>query len=141
MTNWVLSDHYTLLVFGGAADAQGRYHIELAHRHPLNNRRQEAVVLKYARLMLKDGLVAAFRGRPVAVCGDDADGVAPEHQQNLMMGGASVVEAVKVAKKLEPDNQEVVRSVDAFIDCITFFWKYVRSYAPEKDVMIRYMMI
>ncbi|CAK0888260.1 unnamed protein product [Prorocentrum cordatum] len=89
------NENYTLHIWGGVPDAAGRYNVELACRHPRNSRRQDATTQKYAKIILRDGMMEAFRGRLLAVNDDGESGAAKLDQKNQLMGGASIMEAAK----------------------------------------------
>ncbi|CAK0844874.1 unnamed protein product [Prorocentrum cordatum] len=106
---YVENENYILHIWGGVPDAAGRYNVELACRRPRNSRRQGATIHKYAKIILRDGMMEAFRGRLLAVNDDGESGTAKLDQNNQLMGGAGIVGAAKVAKRMEPDNVNIKR--------------------------------
>eukprot|EP00959_Pyramimonas_sp_CCMP1952_P382575 8016586-Pyramimonas_sp.AAC.1 len=113
------NENYTLHIWGGVPDAAGRYNVELACRHPRNSRRQDATTQKYAKIILRDGMMEAFRGRLLAVNDDGESGAAKLDQKNQLMGGASIMEAAKVAKRMDPttSTSSALRSQASRVAC------------------------
>ena len=71
----------------------------LLRRHPINNRRQAAVIQYYAKGVLQNGVMSNMRGAMMGI--QDKNGC------YLLIAAATLAEAIYLAHRMEPNNPHV----------------------------------
>ena len=92
---------------GNQVDYFGQKKEQLLSRHPLNNRFQESVLNAYEQGILEHGIVDGVRGTPWL------QQVKGNHQRFHLITNGTVTMALYRAQAKEPENAQVVASVDA----------------------------
>jgi len=88
--------------------------VPLWHRHRLNQRDLKSKVEEYAAGIIKKGLMAMLRGVIMGVQEDE------DEQFISVVAGGTLVEAIYVATRMQPDNEYIQAICVLYIDFLHF---------------------